>query len=100
MILKVVDFKVFESEFECEDVAVSLWAGTLGGIWNNRRRLEDAYLAKYPGYYCTGDTGFRDDAGCINVMSRVDDLINVAGHRLSTATMEQARSLFVECCHF
>merc|ERR1712228_779526 len=63
--------------------------GTLNGIWNNPDRTFEAYLERYPGYYCTGDTGYRDKNGCIHVMSRVDDIINVSGHRLSTASMEQ-----------
>eukprot|EP01084_Bolivina_argentea_P312510 541043_1 len=63
--------------------------GTLGGVWNNPNRCFDAYLERYPGYYCTGDTGYRDANGCIHIMSRVDDIINVSGHRLSTASMEQ-----------
>ena len=63
--------------------------GTLGGIWNNPYRTFTAYLERYPGYYCTGDTGYKDKNGFIHIMSRVDDLINVSGHRLSTASMEQ-----------
>ena len=63
--------------------------GTLHGVWQNPDRLFSAYLNKYPGYYCTGDTGFRDEFGCIHIMSRVDDIINVSGHRLSTAAIEQ-----------
>eukprot|EP01084_Bolivina_argentea_P142947 251095_1 len=63
--------------------------GTLGGVWNNPKRTFEAYLERYPGYYCTGDTGYRDASGCVHIMSRVDDIINVSGHRLSTASMEQ-----------
>ncbi|ETO22351.1 hypothetical protein RFI_14849, partial [Reticulomyxa filosa] len=63
--------------------------GTLSGIYNNPERTEAAYLQRYPGYYCTGDSGHYDEDGYVHVMSRVDDVIKVAGHRLSTATMEQ-----------
>mmetsp|Transcript_36727 Transcript_36727/g.58838 ORF Transcript_36727/g.58838 Transcript_36727/m.58838 type:complete len:234 (+) Transcript_36727:1-702(+) len=63
--------------------------GTLGGVWNNPGRAFEAYLERYPGYYCTGDTGYVDEKGCVHIMSRVDDIINVSGHRLSTASLEQ-----------
>jgi len=61
--------------------------GTLEGVWRNPNRTKTAYLERYPGYYRSGDTGYRDKHGFVYVMSRVDDLINVAGHRLSTASM-------------
>jgi propionyl-CoA synthetase len=51
--------------------------------------FEAAYLADYPGYYKTGDAGFIDQDGYLYVMSRTDDIINVAGHRLSTGAMEE-----------
>jgi propionyl-CoA synthetase len=58
-------------------------------LWGNEQRFHDAYLAKYPGYYLTGDAGFKDDDGYLWIMSRTDDVINVAGHRLSTGQMEE-----------
>jgi len=58
-------------------------------LWNNDARYEQAYLKRYPGYYLTGDAGFIDDDGYIFIMSRIDDIINVAGHRLSTGAMEE-----------
>ncbi|MCB1875614.1 MAG: propionyl-CoA synthetase [Chromatiales bacterium] len=58
-------------------------------LWNNDQRFEDAYLARYPGYYLTGDAGFKDTDGYLWIMSRTDDVINVAGHRLSTGQMEE-----------
>jgi propionyl-CoA synthetase len=58
-------------------------------LWGNDQRFIDAYLSKYPGYYLTGDAGFRDDDGYLWIMSRTDDVINVAGHRLSTGAMEE-----------
>lgn len=58
-------------------------------LWNNDQRFIDAYLSRYPGYYQTGDAGYKDDDGYLWIMSRTDDVINVAGHRLSTGAMEE-----------
>lgn len=58
-------------------------------IWGSRERYVRGYLANYPGYYETGDAGMVDDDGYIHVMARTDDVINVAGHRLSTGAMEE-----------
>ncbi|MCU7929418.1 MAG: propionyl-CoA synthetase [Candidatus Thiodiazotropha sp. (ex Codakia rugifera)] len=58
-------------------------------LWNNEQRFVDAYLRAYPGYYLTGDAGYRDEDGYLWIMSRTDDVINVAGHRLSTGQMEE-----------
>ncbi len=63
--------------------------GTLPTLWNAEARFRQAYLTDYPGYYKTGDAGFIDDQGYIYVMTRTDDIINVAGHRLSTGAMEE-----------
>jgi propionyl-CoA synthetase len=63
--------------------------GTLPGLWNAQERFVQSYLKTFPGYYETGDAGFIDDDGYINVMSRTDDVINVAGHRLSTGAIEE-----------
>lgn len=63
--------------------------GCLPGLWENREGFETAYLNDYPGYYKTGDAGFIDEDGYLFVMSRTDDIINVAGHRLSTGGMEE-----------
>ena len=54
-----------------------------------RRALRESYLAEFPGYYKTADAGFKDEDGYLYVMSRTDDIINVAGHRLSTGGMEE-----------
>ena len=59
-------------------------------LWQNDQRYVDSYLARYDGYYLTGDAGYRDEDGYLFVMSRIDDVINVAGHRLSTGAMEEA----------
>ncbi len=58
-------------------------------LWNAEERFREAYLANYPGYYETGDAGFIDEEGYVFVMSRTDDVINVAGHRLSTGAIEE-----------
>jgi propionyl-CoA synthetase len=58
-------------------------------LWGNDQRFVDSYLGKYPGYYLTGDAGYRDADGYLWIMSRTDDVINVAGHRLSTGGMEE-----------
>jgi len=63
--------------------------GTFPTLWNAEQRYVDAYLAEYPGYYKTGDAGYVDSDGYVYVMTRVDDVINVAGHRLSTGQMEE-----------
>lgn len=63
---------------------------SLPTLWNAAERFEEAYLSDYPGYYQTGDAGFIDEDGYINVMTRTDDVINVAGHRLSTGALEEA----------
>ena len=61
-------------------------------LWNNDEGFEKSYLAKHPGFYLTGDAGYRDEDGYLYIMSRVDDIINVAGHRLSTGAMEEVLS--------
>jgi propionyl-CoA synthetase len=58
-------------------------------LWNADQRFREAYFDDYPGYYKTGDAGYIDEDGYVNVMSRTDDIINVAGHRLSTGAMEE-----------
>lgn len=63
--------------------------GTLPGFWHADERYRKAYLERFPGFYETGDAGFIDEDGYIFVMSRTDDIINVAGHRLSTGAIEE-----------
>ncbi len=58
-------------------------------VWGNHTRFEESYLNPYPGYYLTGDGGFIDQDGYVFIMGRIDDVINVAGHRLSTGEMEE-----------
>ncbi len=63
--------------------------GCLPTIWGDFARFESGYLQDYPGYYCSGDGGYKDAEGYVFVMGRTDDVINVAGHRLSTGEMEE-----------
>ena len=67
--------------------------GTLPTLWNAEARFVEAYLTEFPGYYKTADAGYIDDEGYIFVMSRTDDIINVAGHRLSTGQMEEVLAM-------
>ena len=73
-------------------VKLPLPPGCLPTLWNAEDRFRDAYLAEFPGYYKTADAGFIDDDGYLFIMARTDDIINVAGHRLSTGGMEEAVS--------
>jgi propionyl-CoA synthetase len=63
--------------------------GTLQTLWQDDERFESSYFGRYPGHYLTGDGGHFDEDGYLFVMGRVDDVINVAGHRLSTGAMEE-----------
>ncbi|MFT7286014.1 MAG: propionyl-CoA synthetase [Halieaceae bacterium] len=63
--------------------------GTFITLWNADKRFETAYFSRYPGFYETGDAGYIDANGYVFVMARTDDVINVAGHRLSTGAMEE-----------
>ena len=62
--------------------------GTFPTLWNDDARFESSYLCEHPGYYLTGDGGYVDEDGYLFVMGRIDDVINVAGHRLSTGHLE------------
>ena len=73
-------------------VKLPLPPGSFPGLWNNEPRFKSAYLSRFPGYYETGDAGFIDEDGYLYIMSRTDDIINVAGHRLSTGAMEEVLS--------
>jgi propionyl-CoA synthetase len=63
--------------------------GSLLTLWNAHDRFTESYMAEFPGYYKTADAGYIDADGYVFVMSRTDDIINVAGHRLSTGAMEE-----------
>ncbi len=70
-------------------VKLPLPPGALPTLWNADERFQKSYLLSYPGFYETGDAGFVDEHGYVHVMARTDDIINVAGHRLSTGAMEE-----------
>ncbi|MGE0084377.1 MAG: propionyl-CoA synthetase [Desulfococcaceae bacterium] len=73
-------------------VKLPLPPGTLPTLYQNDKRYKESYLDEFPGYYKTADAGFIDADGYVYVMSRTDDIINVAGHRLSTGAMEEVLS--------
>jgi propionyl-CoA synthetase len=73
-------------------VKLPLPPGALPTLWNADERFVQAYLADFPGFYKTADAGYIDDDGYVHVMARTDDIINVAGHRLSTGQMEEVLS--------
>lgn len=70
-------------------IKLPLPPGTLPTLWNAEDRFRKSYLAHFPGYYETGDAGYLDEDGYLYIMARTDDVINVAGHRLSTGAMEE-----------
>ncbi|MGF1614056.1 MAG: propionyl-CoA synthetase [Gammaproteobacteria bacterium] len=80
---------VSEGELGTIVIKLPLPPGTLTTLWNDDVLYRRTYLEAYPGYYLTGDAGYRDQDGYVFVMSRTDDVINVAGHRLSTGAMEE-----------
>ena len=71
-------------------IRLPLPPGCLPTLWNDEERFRSAYLTGFPGYYQTSDAGFIDEDGYVFFMARTDDIINVAGHRLSTGGMEEA----------
>ena len=70
-------------------IRLPLPPGTLPTLWNAEARYEASYLSEHPGYYLTGDGGRYDEDGYLFVMGRIDDVINVAGHRMSTGAIEE-----------
>ncbi len=70
-------------------IKLPLPPGTLPTLWNAEDRFRHSYLARFPGYYDTGDAGMKDEDGYVWIMARTDDVINVAGHRLSTGGIEE-----------
>ncbi|MEE3852888.1 propionyl-CoA synthetase [Gordonia sp. LSe1-13] len=69
-------------------IELPLPPGTLTGLWRDEERFVKSYLSAFSGYYLTGDSGYLDDDGYVFVLGRSDDVINVAGHRLSTGSIE------------
>jgi propionyl-CoA synthetase len=85
------------SEADIDEIAsimirLPLPPGCLPTLWNADQRFIDSYLDTHDGYYLSGDAGFKDSDGYLSIMSRIDDIINVAGHRLSTGAMEEVLS--------
>lgn len=81
-------------------VKLPLPPGCLPTLWGDDERFERSYLSRFPGYYFSGDGGYQDEDGYLFITGRVDDVINVAGHRLSTAEMEEvvsAHAMVAEC---
>ncbi|MFL5366202.1 MAG: propionyl-CoA synthetase [Myxococcales bacterium] len=70
-------------------VRLPLPPGTLSTMWRDDEGYRRGYLSRFPGHYLTGDGGFKDEDGYVHIMGRIDDVINVAGHRLSTGAMEE-----------
>ena len=70
-------------------IKLPLPPGCLPTLWQNDARMQDSYLSEFPGYYKTADAGYKDETGYLYIMGRTDDIINVAGHRLSTGGMEE-----------
>jgi len=70
-------------------IRLPLPPSTLTTLWHDEARFEESYMSAYPGFYATGDGGYFDEDGYLFVMGRTDDVINVAGHRLSTGAMEE-----------
>lgn len=90
--IRIVDSEASEVEAGKSGVVVlklPLPPGTLPTLWNADDRFLNSYTRPYPGYYFTGDEGYKDEDGYVYIMGRVDDVINVAGHRLSTGAMEE-----------
>ncbi len=73
-------------------IKLPLPPGTLPNLWNAEARFKKSYLQQFPGFYETGDAGMMDEDGYLYIMARTDDVINVAGHRLSTGGMEEVLS--------
>ncbi len=81
-------------------IKLPLPPGCLPTLWNNDIRFKESYLSRYEGYYLAGDGGYKDDDGYIFITGRIDDVINVAGHRLSTSDIEEvvaAHEVVAEC---
>jgi propionyl-CoA synthetase len=90
--VRVLDDQGLEtSPGEMGDIVIKLPLppACLPTLWNNGQRFVDTYLRAHPGYYLTGDAGYKDEDGYLWIMSRTDDVINISGHRLSTGQMEE-----------
>jgi propionyl-CoA synthetase len=90
--LDISNNEVKRGDIGAISVKLPLPPGALTTLWNADDRFIKSYMTDYPGYYQTGDAGFIDDDGYVYIMARTDDIINVAGHRLSTGAMEEVLS--------
>lgn len=93
--IQILDLKGNNQEKGKEGVVairLPLPPGCLPTLWKNTTRFIKSYLTEYPGYYFSGDGGYQDEEGYFFITGRIDDIINVAGHRLSTAEMEEVVS--------
>ncbi|MBZ8118716.1 propionyl-CoA synthetase [Roseovarius sp. LXJ103] len=88
-ILDEAGFQVAPGTLGAIAIKLPLPPGTLPTLWNAEARYLKSYLTTFPGYYETGDAGMIDEDGYLYIMARTDDVINVAGHRLSTGAMEE-----------
>ncbi|WP_368186674.1 propionate-CoA ligase PrpE [Aestuariibius sp. HNIBRBA575] len=88
-ILDEAGHEVADGDMGAIAIKLPLPPGTLPNLWNAEERYKKSYLDHFPGYYETGDAGYKDDDGYLYIMARTDDVINVAGHRLSTGGMEE-----------
>ncbi|WP_224826412.1 propionate-CoA ligase PrpE [Cognatishimia sp. MH4019] len=88
-ILDEAGHKMGPNELGAIAIKLPLPPGTLPTLWNAEERFKKSYLQQFPGYYETGDAGMIDEDGYLYIMARTDDVINVAGHRLSTGAMEE-----------
>lgn len=104
--IRILDDNGQEKEANAEGyVAVKLPMppGTLLNLWGNPERFKNGYLKQFEGFYASGDGGYKDADGYVFITGRVDDIINVAGHRLSTAEMEEvvaSHKAVAECAVF
>ena len=99
-VLKGGDVEQTKGEKGAIAIQLPLPPGCLTTIWQDHQRFIDGYLREFEGYYSTGDNGYVDDDGYLFIMGRTDDVINVAGHRLSTGEMEEvlaAHPAVAEC---
>lgn len=69
-------------------IKLPLPPSALHTLWNNHTRFVNSYMSRFPGYYDSGDAGYQDEDGYITIISRTDDVLNVAGHRLSAGQIE------------
>jgi propionyl-CoA synthetase len=88
-ILDTAGHEVSRGQMGAITIKLPMPPSCLPTLWHADQRYIDSYLAEFPGYYATGDAGYMDEDGYIFIMARTDDIINVAGHRLSTGGMEE-----------